>query len=943
MTDPDPLFDRHRAFFDFEFMRAQKGKGAPASDAALLSEVLDSHNAHPPAPNPLFDVTWAAKRIPGNPVRTYLERPETHGIWPSAMFCPAYFARCHPAAPGDLRPPVTRALDVLTRGPLQCHPMVDPVRLRAGLGAETDYAMWGQILMGEAGAVSPHLLVDLEYVAKGQTGPMTSVKAFFEAYHEAEEDFSTHPLFDVDHYRKAIGAQEPGLRAVFHYLATPAPVSPHPALDADYYQSRVWERLGTGATGPLEHYLTTGAAHGIDPSPYFRTASYTGCCGPNDMPLRHYLDGGWRHLPTHGIFGAHAFLSDGASDAGPEDSALYRLGRGDTPIEPGQASFFDAEFYAEQAAPEATDFDTALQHYLRHGIHAGVAPNPLVSEAYIRRHLGAEPDDGSGTFDPFAAYLDKGLRQRPRLLVGFDILDETLEVRSWLGLLNRLAEQAKWDVIVVALRHGPLTEAFEQVAHVWTVLGEHAPEDRAQLTASGVAHLARLLSDNPPKSAIVQTAEDATLFQRLRLHYPHSVAMLTGAVDRYDRDMLALLEGPDVTQISALPVTPIKSDVRDGMLCHPDLARAPQPRAALKQRLLQAMGLPEGTRIVLGAGPLVFDSGIDFFSNVAVRVLGHEEWADKAVFLWVGDGPHWSGTPSFYARHRVRVAGHLARFSLRNDATLARYLSVADAYVNFSDREDAAAAVIDACGAGVPVLSTGLPALTDLFEAAGGMTRAQAYDLSGVVEALGTLLRDDAAARDQADRAKALLRDSYDTENMLARLSAVPGLKMFKHVCAAQDTLGRTEDIGADRPAELHVLDAQNWTDTFEASLGPDDGAVLMSTDPHTATQGRKGRIFAAEYDPYACSDMVRARGRSRRWSRLVVHDLADLVTPVMLKPWPKRLWRLESGVTDLEAVSSLGDLFDRIDPEDPAVAQAMDESNPAVADLMRKAEEGAP
>ena len=941
MTEPDPFLDTHRSFFDLDFIRAQKGKGTRAKDATLLAEMLDAQNEQPLAPNPLFDAKRAAKRLPGNPLRTYLDRPELHGIWPNPMFCPAYFARCHPAASGDLRSPVTRALELLQHGPLQCHPMVDPARLRAGLGADTEHAMWWQLMLDEADAVSPHLLVDLDYVARTQSGPIASVRSFFEAYHEAEDDFSTHPLFDVAHYREAVGAQEPGFRAVFHYLAMRAPVSPHPAIDADYYRERVWKRLGTGVIRLLEHYLTTGAALGLDPSPYFRTAFYTALCGAVDTPLRHYAEGGWRILPTHGIFDGHAFLSDGEADAGPETSALYQLGRADVEIAPAQASFFDAELYAARHVPEAGDFDTALQHYMRYGIHANFAPNGLISEAYIRRHLMDGLAADAEADGPFTVYLDKKMRHRPRILVGFDILDETLEVRSWLGVLSLLADEAAVEVIVVALRHGPLTEAFEQVAHVWTVLSEHAPEDRARLTAEGFAKLAWLLSDNPPGCAIAQTAEDSALFKVMRVHYPRCVAMLTGVVDRYDPEIRALLEGSDVTKIAALPVASLEGDVQHGMLCHPDLALAPQPRPALKDSLLRAMGLPMDTQIVLGAGPLVFDSGIDFFSNVAVRVLDHEDWADRVVFLWVGDGPHWSGTPSFYARHRVRVAGHLGRFSLRNDATLARYLSVADVYLNFSDRDDAAAAVMEACGAGVAVLSTGLPALSEMFDAAGGMKQAGAYDLSSVVDALAGLLRDDRARAKQARKAKTVLQNSFTAADMLARLSAVPGLDIFKQQDASEGAR-KSEEIGADRTADLHVLDVQHWTEGFGAALGPDDAVVLISSDPHMAKQGRSGRNFATADDPYACGDLVRALGRSRLWSRLVVHDLADLITPVLLTPWPIRVWRLEEGITDLETVSALGDLFDQIDPEDPGVAQALVGINPAVANLLHHSEEDA-
>jgi hypothetical protein len=68
-------------------------------------------------------------------------------------------------------------------------------------------------------------------------------------------------------------------------------------FDASYYLGQLVEDEGS-IDDPLQHYLSSGAADGLDPSPFFSTSHYLAMApdvaemGVN--PLEHYVQAGWR-------------------------------------------------------------------------------------------------------------------------------------------------------------------------------------------------------------------------------------------------------------------------------------------------------------------------------------------------------------------------------------------------------------------------------------------------------------------------------------------------------------------------------------------------------------------------------------------------------------------------------------------------------------------------
>lgn len=62
------------------------------------------------------------------------------------------------------------------------------------------------------------------------------------------------------------------------------------------------------------------------------------------------------------------------------------------------------------------------------------------------------------------------------------------------------------------------------------------------------------------------------------------------------------------------------------------------------------LGLPEDAFIVLGCGTLDLRKGIDYFANIARRVVASSDPGRPIHFVWVGEGPRWSHSLYHYVK-----------------------------------------------------------------------------------------------------------------------------------------------------------------------------------------------------------------------------------------------------------------------------------------------------
>jgi hypothetical protein len=122
-------------------------------------------------------------------------------------------------------------------------------------------------------------------------------------------------VFDASHYLSQLPGSSAARRdPVDHYLRSGAAagLDPHPCFDTSWYLQHHPDVARSGEN-PLVHYLRAGAREGLATSPQFDTAAYLArnpeLCGSDLNPLAHYL----HHGAAQGAHRARLELADGAS------------------------------------------------------------------------------------------------------------------------------------------------------------------------------------------------------------------------------------------------------------------------------------------------------------------------------------------------------------------------------------------------------------------------------------------------------------------------------------------------------------------------------------------------------------------------------------------------------------------------------------------------------
>jgi GT2 family glycosyltransferase/tetratricopeptide (TPR) repeat protein/glycosyltransferase involved in cell wall biosynthesis len=134
---------------------------------------------------------------------------------------------------------------------------------------------------GEAFALSPHPLFDVEFVAQ-KLGclPEDAYRVYLSAV-ETQPECSCHPLFDSDFYLEQLrlfGVEKPSDSLVAHYLTKGwlQGIDPHPLFDSQYYRRLL--RVDSFQIPPLQRYLANSGGLDGDPSPFFDERHYHHLC-----------------------------------------------------------------------------------------------------------------------------------------------------------------------------------------------------------------------------------------------------------------------------------------------------------------------------------------------------------------------------------------------------------------------------------------------------------------------------------------------------------------------------------------------------------------------------------------------------------------------------------------------------------------------------------------
>ncbi len=726
-------------FFNLDFVRSQYPMLKEKSDTAIIRDILDPDNTSPYDPNLLFDGSFYKRNLGSgtslrNPVLHFLTEGANQGLSSNLCFDPLYYLTQVPGPPMSVMAALKDALSRLDgKGTLPAfHPFINEeyIRLQHNPGEPSDFYL--RLFRGNYFISKSAPLVDIAYFGHSVQKEFDSFAEAFGHYWQAEEDLSTHVLFELDYYRSQLPDEERVRRAVYHYLVSDHPLSPQPLFDPGFYLASTRKLLGESPRRPFEHFLTKGQAAGLTPSPLFDVDFYRRQthCGPD--ALQHYLEGGHRSTEAHPMvrFAEARLLSNAALD--PNRSTLSRLAESSPELPLSVTPEFDPSYWkpkSGKALPADASEIELRDHYLKQGYPAGLCPNWLLSASYIAKQ--AELEDKKNV-NSIQHYFSQGWHRRVGVMIALHSFQDTPGNRTWLEILRGQVDVTDLEVIVVAQSPGPLSKEFRDCAHVWQVPKPTENKSHSEQLEISITRLNETLQANPPAVVFVEGESDWLLAMNLKVFDAPKVL--------FGGPKLLQAEHEDVEQINTAAnlVWSLAGPVSDHLkrlfdTSNIQVREGYYPGANARAITRSRLGVGSDAILVVGSGPLDIANGVDLFGAIAARYYTASGTKPDLCFAWQGSGPTHPNTPAFYARYAVDIAAGPGKLHILTDIDTRSVLAAADIFLQTRRHHSDFDASDDARAMGVPVLrmSDTLDSDTQTFAP---------YDLDDAVSALAFLV-----------------------------------------------------------------------------------------------------------------------------------------------------------------------------------------------------------
>jgi glycosyltransferase involved in cell wall biosynthesis len=332
-----------------------------------------------------------------------------------------------------------------------------------------------------------------------------------------------------------------------------------------------------------------------------------------------------------------------------------------------------------------------------------------------------------------------------------------------LNIVRSLTQDFGYIVDVILCGPGPLTEEFSRHATVHEFFGPNATRARLaaivdELKRKQVSHCicntsvvgdvcealknggARVITLVHELPGIIQTYSLQDSIYKIAAHSDEVVFAA-----QMVRDAFRSLTNLDIRKTVILPQGLYqRNSFRD---------RVEDARKLVRQEL----GLGATTKIVLGVGFADFRKGVDFFVDVALRMI---ETRSDICFLWVGDCE-----PGMWTSIAPRIAGDLNSKRIRfigRRTDPGAYFAGADIYLMTSREDPFPSVVLEALDVGVPVIG---------FEGAGGFcdligdrlgALVPAGDIGQMAGAVDSLLTDQDRHRRISIDARGIMEKQFD-------------------------------------------------------------------------------------------------------------------------------------------------------------------------------------
>lgn len=906
--------DAHLLFFDLAFVREANVAARDLSDEEIWDRLLDPHNAAPFRPNAIFDVAYYTEKNGDrlsfemrNPLLHYLLEGEQAGLDPNPYFDLSFYALHTGVGTAKYGSLIEHALAQMDGVLPAFHPFVDAEFCFKDTGAADLKSFYEGLFLGRLNPFKPHPLFDSIFLMG--CAPM-QLREAFDYYWNAEEDVSTHPLFDIAYYKSQCPDGHLIGHSVYHYLISNTPSSPHPLFDAQYYSRQFLGLKNTPVDSLFEHYLTHGKDQEIDPSPFFDTIFYRAQSGNKSATLQDYVVGGFEKYAPHPLVQKPMERLLRRSHSAPQAGESPNL---DWPKDLPMAATpeFDSAIYENQTESKKAPFELR-RDYLENGYLKGGKPNNLLAWNYISAQL---PDADTCPEAVIPSYFRSGLQNRSRVIFAFQSLDDTPEMRTWLALLESQITHPDLEIIVVTLCHGALTHAFSQVSHIW-YLGADSDEDATleALMRSG-ERMRDLLQGNPPEACFVQVSRSTDLALVLaHLDYPVA-GFYDTEVGQVARKTISVLEqlrnGVFVT--SEQEKLSLKAQGMSADRIHVGLYGNILPeipityREAVRKEVRARLGIRDDEVLIVSDGGLDLEGGVDVFGAVLAQLATHENSSEGLRFLWHGQGVTHANSPLFYAKHFLRSVGAEGKFIHAEEGSLVEFLCASDIYLNVRRAGEGARGFELAKAVGLAIVS--LRKYSEFVDSGGdtGVIYADAFDFNSAVSALSELVADVGSRSEIGANIRAIATSEKTVGRSINKVNAA----------LEKEYPDFTRFIHAEQKIEKTAL----------VLMSPEDGRAFPTGEIDVASSRLDSNIHGALTSRGFERATIVTETRGMRHSKLVGFNYV--------------LCFLSGTSKDIQDIYRFGRFFDEIIVGDMQAIREVEKLNPLISQKMKVAEFG--
>lgn len=264
------------------------------------------------------------------------------------------------------------------------------------------------VTIGAASDRETHPLFDPGFYREQLAAPVQPVSALEHYLVDGYRlETKPHPLFDPDHYRRQCDGEDEAENPLVHFVrfGRRERKSPHPLFDPAYYLSQRSDIVAAGAD-PFVHFLEFGHRESVKPHPLFDSTYYREQVEErlqlNENILIYYLRDGYRgDDKPHPLFDPAFYRDQLTGEERDENPLLHYLSVGYL-LDLKPHPLFDPAYYVAQRSDLAAKQVEPLTHYLQFGYRENLKPHRLLDMNYYADHF-------AGGTNPLEHFVRHGL------------------------------------------------------------------------------------------------------------------------------------------------------------------------------------------------------------------------------------------------------------------------------------------------------------------------------------------------------------------------------------------------------------------------------------------------------------------------------------------------------------------------------------------------------